>query len=101
MLAIAGDHVRLDELPADVPLRYRDYGVVDGPAFDGEPTADFTVRPDADPRQATREEGERILGEEVRAAAEQVRRELERLGVDVAAAASAPSPDVSPETGGA
>jgi len=66
-VAVAGEHVRLDELPADDPLRYRDYGVVDGPAFDGNPTPDFTVRADADPRAATREEGERILASEVEA----------------------------------
>ena len=80
LLAVAGEHVRLAELPASGPLRYSDYGVVDGPAFDGDPTPDFTVRPDADPRGATREEGEQILASEVEAAAERVRRELESLG---------------------
>jgi creatinine amidohydrolase len=82
LLALAGEHVALDELPATEPLPYRDYGVVDGPAFDGNPTPDFTVRPDADPRKATPEEGERILAREVERAAERVRRELESLGLD-------------------
>src|SRR5262249_7451476 len=79
MLALAGNCVRLEELPEDEPLRYRDYGIVDGPAFDGDPTPERTVRPDADPRQATREEGERILAREVERLAELVRRELRTL----------------------
>ena len=83
MLALLGDRVRLDELPADEPLRYRDHGVVDGPAFDGDPTPDFTVRPEADPRAATREEGERILAREVELAAERVRSELAKLAPPV------------------
>jgi creatinine amidohydrolase len=81
MLALAGDRVRLDELPQDEPLRYVDHGIVDGPAFDGDPTPDFTVRPEADPRGATREEGERILSREVALAADRVRVELDAIGV--------------------
>jgi creatinine amidohydrolase len=77
MMAIAGDHVRLDRLPpADVPLRYADHGIVDGPAFDGHPTSDFTVPPEADPRSATREQGERLLELEVQAAVTRIRKEL-------------------------
>jgi creatinine amidohydrolase len=83
MLALVGDRVSLDELPADGPLRYAEHGVVDGPAFDGEPTPDFTVRPEADPRGATREEGERILAREVELVAQRVRHELGNLGVQV------------------
>jgi len=83
MLALVGDRVRLDELPADEPLRYGDYGVVDGPAFDGDPTPDFTVRAEADPRRATREEGERILAREVEAAVERVRDELGKLDLSL------------------
>ena len=81
VLAVAGEHVSLDELPASTPLRYADYGIVDGPAFDGSPTPDFTVRAEADPRAATREEGERILAREVEIAGARVRSELERLGL--------------------
>ena len=80
MLAIAGEHVRVDRLPGpDVPLRYASYGIVDGPAFDGSPTSDRTVRPDADPRSATAEEGERILAREVERMVELVQRQLEAL----------------------
>ena len=54
-----------------------------GPAFDGAPTADFTVRPEADPRAASREEGERILAREVELLSERVRHELGKLGTPV------------------
>jgi creatinine amidohydrolase len=79
MLALAEDSVRLEELPEDEPLRYRDYGIVDGPAFDGDPTPRRTVRPEADPRRATREEGEGILAREVERMAELVQRRLAAL----------------------
>jgi creatinine amidohydrolase len=79
MMAIAGEHVRLDQLPpAEVPLRYTEYGIVDGPAFDGFPTSEFTVPPPMDPRAATPEEGEQILDREVQAAVARVREELAR-----------------------
>jgi creatinine amidohydrolase len=78
MLAVAGDHVRVDRLPAEGPLRYQDHGIVDGPAFDGFPTEDFTVPAERDPRAATREEGERIVELEVRAAIARVEEELAR-----------------------
>jgi len=79
MMAISGEHVHLDRLPPpDVPLRYAEHGIVDGPAFDGFPTSDFTVPPHADPRSATSEQGEQILDREVRAAVARVREELER-----------------------
>jgi creatinine amidohydrolase/Fe(II)-dependent formamide hydrolase-like protein len=78
MLAVASEHVRLDELPpAEVPLRCADHGIVEASAFDGMPTDDFTVPPDADPRAATREEGEEIQ-REVRAAVAHIEEELER-----------------------
>ena len=79
MLAIAGGRVRLDRLPpAGTPLAYAEHGIVDGPAFDGSPTPDFTVPPEADPRNATAQEGERILEREVEAAVARVREELAR-----------------------
>jgi creatinine amidohydrolase len=82
MLAIAQERVHLEELPpGDTPLRYAEHGIVDGAAFDGRPTLDFTVPPQADPRQATPAEGEALLEQEVQALSEAVRRELERLDV--------------------
>jgi creatinine amidohydrolase len=76
ILALEPDRVALDALPEDGPLGYREFGIVDGPAFDGDPTRDFSVRPEADPRLATVEEGEQILEREVRSLAERVRAEL-------------------------
>src|SRR5205807_267758 len=53
MMAMRPELVDVASLPpTDVPLRYRDYGVVDGKAFDGNPTPDFTLRREADPRDA-------------------------------------------------
>ena len=77
MMAIAEEHVRLDQLPpADVPLLYAEHGIVDGPAFDGHPTSDFTVPPQSDPRSATREQGEQLLELEVQTAVTRIRKEL-------------------------
>ena len=78
MMAIAGEHVRLDQLPGDAPLRYAEYGIVEGPAFDGSPSSDFTVPPHADPRSATRELGEQMLDREVQAAVVRIQAELAR-----------------------
>ena len=82
MMAIAGDLVRLDQLPAlDTPLRYADYGIVDSAAFDGFPNADFLLPREADPRLATEEEGEKILAQELATARAAVTRELGSLGL--------------------
>jgi creatinine amidohydrolase len=51
--------------PKTVPLRYVDYGIVDGKAFDGHPTPDFTVPPEADPRDASAVLGRAMLDAEV------------------------------------
>jgi creatinine amidohydrolase len=45
--------VDLRRLPAAGPLKNVDYAIVDGETFDGEPTPDFTVRPEQDPRYHT------------------------------------------------
>jgi len=66
MLAMLPDLVDLDALPPrDVRLRYQDYGIVEGKAFDGHPTPDFTLRDEADPRDASAAMGAEILGVEV------------------------------------
>jgi creatinine amidohydrolase len=66
MLAVAADHVALSRLPArDRPLPYRDFGIVDGLAFDGHPSPGFAVPESADPRLADRAEGERIVAQEI------------------------------------
>jgi creatinine amidohydrolase len=51
--------------PKGVPIRYRDFGIVDGKAFDGSPTPDFTLPPESDPRDASAELGRRVLDAEV------------------------------------
>jgi creatinine amidohydrolase len=64
--AVAEQHVALARLPArDRPLPYKDFGIVDGLAFDGHPSPGFAVPEHADPRLADRAEGERIIAEEI------------------------------------
>jgi creatinine amidohydrolase len=82
MMAIAGDLVRLDQLPPlETPLRYTDYGIVDSAAFDGYPGPDFLLPQGADPRLATPEEGEEIVAQELAAARATVLQELAALGL--------------------
>ena len=71
------DSVDLKALPPlETPLRYRDFGIVNGAAFDGHPTADFTVPKGSDPRYATSEEGAAMLTRAVERLAMQVKRYL-------------------------
>ncbi len=51
--------------PKGVPIKYRDFGIVDGKAFDGSPTPDFTLRSESDPRDASAELGRRVLDAEI------------------------------------
>ena len=82
MMAVAGDLVRIDQLPPlDVPLRYADHGIVDSAAFDGFPGEGFLLPREADPRLATREEGQEIVAQELAAAVAAVTQELEALGL--------------------
>jgi len=58
MMVEAPGSVDLSALPPKgTPLRYRDFGIVNGAAFDGHPTPDFMLPAEEDPRLATREEG--------------------------------------------
>lgn len=82
MLAVAEELVHLDALPPlETPLRYADYGIVDTAAFDGFPAEGFLLPREADPRVATRAEGEEIVRRELEAARETVVRELALLGL--------------------
>ncbi|HYM68091.1 MAG TPA: creatininase family protein [bacterium] len=75
MMVEAPGSVDLGALPPiDTPLRYPDYGIVNGAAFDGRPTPDFTVPREADPRSATREEGVAALERNVERLAAQMRK---------------------------
>jgi creatinine amidohydrolase len=82
MMAMLPELVDLASLPpTDVPLRYRDYGIVDGKAFDGNPTSDFTVRREADPRDAAPDLGRKILAAEVNRLVEVVQGTLRSMGL--------------------
>jgi creatinine amidohydrolase len=61
MLALAPELVHVERLPAEGPLRYADFGIVDRAAFRGERTDGFAA---SDPRAASAAEGERTLAEE-------------------------------------
>jgi creatinine amidohydrolase len=68
MMALERDLVRVDRLPArDAPLVYREFGVVNGAAFDGHPCEGFAVPDNADPRLSSPEEGEALVDASVRA----------------------------------
>lgn len=80
LLALEETHVRLSQLPpSDQPLHYRDYGIVEGRAFDGNPAPDFILSRDADPRRSTRAEGEQMIASEVSALVAAVHQHLNDL----------------------
>jgi creatinine amidohydrolase len=62
--------------PIETPLRYRDFGIVNGAAFEGRPTPDFTVPQGSDPRYATSEEGAAALTRGIERLELQVRKYL-------------------------
>lgn len=80
MLAIREEAVKLDKLPPrDVPIRYRDFGIVDADAFDGHPHEGFRVPEFADPRFSTVEEGRKDLEDEVNRVVTRVKQLLEDM----------------------
>ncbi|HTD47087.1 MAG TPA: creatininase family protein [bacterium] len=82
MMAMRPELVDVASLPpTDVPLRYRDYGIVDGKAFDGNPTPDFTLRREADPRDAAPDLGRKVLNAEVDRLVEIVSAHLRSMGL--------------------
>jgi creatinine amidohydrolase len=75
MLAVAGDRVHVDRLPpSGEPLVYREFGVVDGAAFDGVPSEGFAVPPAQDPRLSSAQEGRAAFAAVVRHIVEIVNR---------------------------
>jgi creatinine amidohydrolase len=72
------ESVDLGALPQG-PLRNVELAIVDELTFQGNPTPDFTVRPEDDPRRATPEEGERHLRAIVADLAEVIQAELSRV----------------------
>jgi hypothetical protein len=80
VLALEEPYVRLRELPpADSPLPYRDYGIVEGSAFAGNPAPGFALPASADPRHAERAEGERLVDGVVQSIAGEVRAHLDAV----------------------
>jgi creatinine amidohydrolase len=63
MMALHPASVDLETLPPPPePLRNVEWAIVDGPTFDGQPTADHTVAPENDPRlNASADIGESVL----------------------------------------
>ena len=80
VMAIQEESVRLDVLPPlGEPLRYRDYGIVEGKAFDGRPGPDFFLPDSADPRHSSRAEGEALLEATVSFTVDTVRQQLQEV----------------------
>lgn len=66
MLALYGDSVDLNALPEPpAPLKNTEFGILDLPTCRGEPTSDFTVRLEQDPRFASEEQGRKNFDTEV------------------------------------
>jgi creatinine amidohydrolase/Fe(II)-dependent formamide hydrolase-like protein len=63
--------------PFPTPLKNVETGILDGPTCDGKPTADYTVRPEQDPRSGTVEEGLQDVQTGVKRISKQVREALE------------------------
>lgn len=82
MMTLYPELVDLEQLPPlPQSLRYVDYAVVDAAAFDGHPTADFTLQDD--PRiNASPERGEREVQSSVRYIARQLRTVLHTLACE-------------------
>jgi creatinine amidohydrolase len=69
--------VDLSRLPATGPLRNVEHAIVDGETFDGQPTPDFTVRPEQDPRyHADPAIGLRYVEEAVKETVMEIRQKL-------------------------
>jgi creatinine amidohydrolase/Fe(II)-dependent formamide hydrolase-like protein len=65
--------------PPSIPLRNTEFGILDHPTCVGEPTPDFTVRPEQDPRDASAEEGRTVTAQRVRYIVDKVQAALVRV----------------------
>ncbi len=73
MMALYGDRVDIGSLPPlSEPILSRDYGILDLPTCFGQPTSDYSVRSNQDPRYASKEEGQASFAREVNNLAELV-----------------------------
>jgi creatinine amidohydrolase len=82
-MAIHPETVDLNSLPPlPAPLKNIDWGIVDGETFAGDPTPDYTLRPEADPRRnSSPEQGEAALKGDVARLRGQVEAALKSLGI--------------------
>ena len=83
MMALHPDSVDLSGLPPlDKPLRNVDWGIVDGETFAGQPTADYTLRPEADPRcNSSVEQGQQALKADVARLSKALKAVLDQLSI--------------------
>lgn len=80
LLALEEECVKLSALPPlGQPLDYRNHGIVDGRAFDGRPSPHFLLPDEADPRHSTRQEGERLVEQEVRSLVSDLQHRLDQV----------------------
>jgi hypothetical protein len=90
MQAYFPDTVDLSALPPlPTPLKNTETGILDGPTCDSKPTADFTVRPEQDPRIAKVEEGYQDVATGVKRISKQIHEALETWSDPTASAWSA------------
>ncbi len=83
MMALCPDGVDVTALPqTSEPLHSRDWAIVDADTFNGQPTADRTLRPEYDPRtRSTPAKGERILTLATEDVESAVREAMTALGI--------------------
>ena len=83
MMAIHLEAVDLNGLPPlPAPLRNIDWGIVDGETFAGDPTVDYTLRPEADPRiNSSPAKGKSALDGDVARLSGQVQAALKAAGL--------------------
>ncbi len=82
MMAYYPETIDLGALPPlPKPLKNLELGILDGPTCIGQPTPDFTVRENQDPRYATPEEGREELANAVRIISEKIRQALASLNL--------------------
>jgi creatinine amidohydrolase len=70
--------------PLPTPLKVVELGILDAPTCDGQPTPDFTVRENQDPRFASPEMGKEGLAAGLRVIGDQIRAALKTLNLSPA-----------------
>jgi hypothetical protein len=68
--------VDLEGLPAKGKLIYKDFGIMEGKVFKGEPSEDRSCRESSDPRGSSIKEGAKIFKKTLKAMQEIIEEEL-------------------------